>query len=109
MHDEGSGMEEPQSHAARQQRWLEPTRETMPSLAAARGWPVRHDHCFQRILLDNAVGAPWRTKIAPPAYKNASEAELNQAIALGEAAIAGDADLDELNRRSLRWRGKIQA
>ena len=72
----------------------------------ARDWPVRFDHCFQRILLDNAVGGPWREHIDSPAYRNAPEPILARAIALGEAAVANEADLAELNRRSLAWRGK---
>ena len=89
-------------------RWFALTRETMPALAAEKRWPVRFDHCFQRILLDNAVGAKWATKIAAPAYENASHDVLSRAIHLGEACVSGDADLAELNRRSLRHRGKLK-
>ena len=88
-------------------RWFELTRDRMPAIAAERGWPVRFDHCFQRILLDNACGKPWREAIPPPAYRNASDDLLADAIALGEAALAGDADLADLNRRSLLMRGKL--
>jgi hypothetical protein len=85
--------------------WLTLTRETLPALAAERAWPVRADHCFQRILLDNACGGRWYDHIAGrPAYAHAGEAILQRAIALGEAAIAGTADLAALNRRSLAWR-----
>ncbi|MEW4447664.1 GCN5-related N-acetyltransferase [Qipengyuania sp. JC766] len=87
-------------------RWFALTRGTMPGVAAGKGWPVRLDHCFQRILLDNAVGGPWREHVAAPAYRNASDAVLREAIRLGEAAIAGELDLADLNRRSLVWRGK---
>ncbi len=86
--------------------WFELTRETMPDLAVERGWSVRFDHCFQRILLDNACGGPWRDHIAPPAYKNAPLATLRRAIELGNEAIEGESDLAELNRRSLVWRRK---
>ena len=87
--------------------WFTLTRETMPALAQARGWPVCEDHCFQRILLDNALGRPWRTVLAPPAYRNASEAQLMAAIVLGEAVVAGEEDLHRLNRRSLELRGRL--
>ncbi len=87
-------------------RWFELTREVMPSLAAERRWPVRFDHCFQRILLDHAVGGPWRDHIKPPAYRNATDAQLREAAALGDAVISGKADLAALNRQSLEWRGK---
>jgi len=86
--------------------WFELTRDTMPRLARERGWPVRFDHCFQRILLDNAVGEKWTGAIASPAYRNATDAQLRQAIVLGREAVDGEADLSELNRRSLVWRGK---
>ncbi len=88
-------------------RWWSLTRETMPALAKERGWPVYLDHCFQRILLDSAVEANWRTVIGSPAYKEASDAQLSKAIELGEAVVAGEADLAQLNHRSLKWRGKI--
>ncbi|RPF72644.1 GCN5-related N-acetyltransferase [Aurantiacibacter spongiae] len=78
----------------------------MPAAARARSWPVRLDHCFQRILLDNAAGQAWREAIAPPAYRNAPDALLAKAVRLGEAALAGEADLAELNHRSLAMRGK---
>lgn len=87
-------------------RWFTLTRQDMPSLSAHRGWPVHFDHCFQRILLDNAVGMKWRDAIAAPAYRNASETVLRRAITLGEACVAGECDLADLNRRSLEWRGK---
>lgn len=92
--------------AALNDRWFALTRIEMPALAAERHWPVRLDHCFQRILLDNAVGGRWREYIAAPAWRNASDAQLAAAVALGEAAGRGRVDLAELNARSLAWRGK---
>jgi hypothetical protein len=85
--------------------WLRLTRETLPALAAERGWPVRHDHCFQRILLDNAVGGVWYDHIpARPAYRHADANTLSRALALGLACVAGTQNLAELNARSLGWR-----
>ncbi len=95
------------TRAALEQRWLTLTRETMPALAAERVWPVRNDHCFQRILLDNAVGGVWYEAVSKrPAYRHAEAAVLTRAVALGEAVLAGSADLVALNRQSLAWRGK---
>lgn len=97
------------SRAALEAAWLTLTRKTLPALATERRWPVRADHCFQRILLDNAVEDRWYDHIAKrPAYAHAPDAVLARAVALGEAAIAGAADLDALNRRSLAWRGKAK-
>ncbi|MGR3542277.1 MAG: hypothetical protein ACU0BS_12750 [Hasllibacter sp.] len=88
-------------------RWLDLTQRELPGLAPARGWPIRFDHCFQRVLLDNAVGGVWYYAIPRrPAYRHAPEATLRRAVALGDAVIAGEADLPALNRASLDWRGK---
>ncbi len=91
----------------RERRWLTLTRDALPAQAAHRRWPVSADHCFQRILLDHACGGRWYDHIAArPAYRHAPDAILNAAIALGEAVLAGSADLAALNDQSLRWRGK---
>ena len=88
-------------------RWLELTREILPGVAAEKRWPIRNDHCFQRVLLDNACGGTWYAYISKrPAYRRADAATLQRAIELGEAAVEGSADLAELNTRSLAWRGK---
>jgi hypothetical protein len=90
--------------------WLGLTRRELPALAASRGWPVRADHCFQRILLDNAVGGIWYEAIPRrPAYRHAETAILERAVDLGRAAIAGVADLHHLNARSLAWRRQAKA
>ena len=87
--------------------WLHLTRVELPALAAERAWPVRNDHCFQRILLDNACAGRWYDTIPKrPAYAHAPAEVLVNAVQLGRAAMTGEADLNDLNRRSLRWRGK---
>lgn len=97
----------PAPRATREQQWLRLTRETLPGLARVRDWPVSADHCFQRILLDNACGGCWYDHIARrPAYAHAPDAILDAAIALGEAVADGAADLAALNAMSLRWRVK---
>jgi hypothetical protein len=86
-------------------RWLRLTRELLPAVAAQRDWPVRDDHCFQRILLDAAFGCCWYEAVAKrPAYRHAPDDALARAVALGEAALLGSADLHALNRQSLAWR-----
>lgn len=97
------------ARAALEARWLRLTREALPGLARGRGWPVVADHCFQRILLDHAVGGRWYDHVAGrPAYRHIAEDALARAVALGEAAAAGEADLAPLNRQSLIWRGKAR-
>ncbi|MFS0772155.1 GCN5-related N-acetyltransferase [Sphingomonas sp. 1P08PE] len=99
----------PTRHAL-ETEWLHLTRDTLPPLAAARGWPVSADHCFQRILLDHGCGGRWYDHIPRrPAYVHAPDAVLARAVALAHAVIAGEVDLAALNDRSLAWRGKGQA
>ena len=88
-----------------EERWLMLTRDVLPGLARARDWPVRADHCFQRILLDQACGGVWYDHIAGrPAYASAGISILTRAVSLGEACVEGTADLAALNRQSLAWR-----
>ncbi|MEM6901739.1 MAG: GCN5-related N-acetyltransferase [Pseudomonadota bacterium] len=89
-------------------RWKRLVMKEMPSEAAQRDWPVHLDHCFARILLDNACGKAWREVITPPAWRNAPPPVLQRAIRLGEAVLAGHADLHALNQKSLAYRGKLR-
>lgn len=98
---------DPLDRSALEARWLHLTRVELPQAAPARDWPVRLDHCFQRVLLDNALGGRWYDHIRQrPAYRHSPDDALARAVALAEAVLAGDADLHALNRRSLAWRGK---
>jgi hypothetical protein len=104
---DGAPPEPSQDDARRalEQRWLTLTREALPAIARERGWPISADHCFQRVLLDNAVGGVWYDAIVGrPAYAHAPYPLLARAEALGEAVLAGADDLTVLNRRSLNWR-----
>ena len=71
---------------------------------------VTEDHCFGRILLDNAVSGAWRNVLRDrrlPAYRQLNEPQLAEAVRLGrEIEPRADAYLRELNARSLEWRGK---
>jgi hypothetical protein len=83
------------------------TNFVLPQLAQQRQFPVKLNHCFQRIILDNLFGCCWyevldRSKVA---YRQLSQTQLEQAIAIAEAIIAQpDAYLQQLNRNSLNWR-----
>ncbi|MGB7404131.1 MAG: GCN5-related N-acetyltransferase, partial [Pacificimonas sp.] len=79
--------------------WLTLTKKKLPALAASQDWPVRFDHCFQRILLDNACGGVWYDDIeGRPAYREADEDLLRRALEIGNAAIDGRTDMVALNR-----------
>lgn len=95
------------------EQWNHLYRTKLPALAKAKDaaqpkWPVQLDHCFARIILDNAVGKdkPWNQVLKSPAYKHMSQEQLNSAIALGEKLSNGQEDLVALDERSLSLRGK---
>lgn len=95
-------------------RWTHLYASHLPALALARDpvqtrWPVHLDHCFARIILDNAVGVdkPWTQVVKSPAVRNMSVQQLREALELGERLASGEADLVELDRRSLKLRGKL--
>ena len=82
----------------------------MPAEARARNWPVRFDHCFQRILLDHAAQGPWYESVeGRPAYRHACTDLLDRAVRAGEAALDGTASLREMNDASLAWRRAAKA
>jgi hypothetical protein len=107
---DGGGDGEAERRAALERRWLDLTRRALPEAAHGRPeWPVRFDHCFQRILLDNAAGGVWYDAIPRrPAYAHAPDALLSEAVRLGEEVLDGRAPLSPLNDRSLAWRGKAR-
>ena len=95
-------------HVALVERYLHLTRIVMPALARTTKlhWPVRNDHCFQRIVLDTICGGVWYDHIPRPAYQHLDETEAMRAVLLCEQIISGETDLSLLNRRSMNWRGK---
>ncbi|PSK56490.1 hypothetical protein B9Z65_6114 [Elsinoe australis] len=103
----------PDEFSPLREKWLTLHRTTLPSLAKAKSpsqphWPVVLDHCFARIILDNAVGVdkPWNQVLKAPAYRNMGRGQLKAAIGLGERIAAGEVNLVELDERSLGLRGK---
>ncbi|KAK3676350.1 hypothetical protein LTR78_003624 [Recurvomyces mirabilis] len=95
------------------QRWNHLYKHHLPGLAKTRDpvqgqWPVYLDHCFARIVLDNAIGIdkPWMEVIRQPAVKNMTEDQLRDAVDLAEKIATGELDLVSLDERSLQLRGK---
>lgn len=96
------------AHFAGVERYLNLTRTVMPALAqtSKRHWPVRNDHCFQRIVLDTICCGVWYDHIARPACKHLSPSQAMQAVQLCDQIITDAVDLTALNQKSLAWRGK---
>ena len=90
------------------ERYLHLTQNVMPEMARTQksDWPVRNDHCFQRIVLDAISGGIWYDHISRPAYKHLNFDQAQRAVQLCEEIISGNADLARLNLNSLSWRGK---
>ncbi len=88
--------------------WLVLTRERLPARARAQDWPLRLDHCFQRVLLDQVCGGRWYDHVeGRPAYRHLDPERLEAAVALGERLLReGEPLLARLDEDSLRWRGK---
>lgn len=93
-----------------QGRYLDLTRKELPAAATEAGdWPIRFDHCFMRIVLDHVFEGCWYEHLnrRQRAYKQLDEAQLSAAVGHGEAMLrGGKAVVEEMNRRSLAWRGK---
>jgi hypothetical protein len=85
-------------------RWLDLTRQVLPGMAADCGWPIRHDHCFMRVCLDAAVGAPWHRHVRRPAIRHLTEAQLLAAVTVAETLRREPGRLAALNEQSIRWR-----
>ncbi|MEL6579768.1 MAG: hypothetical protein AAFQ14_08450 [Cyanobacteria bacterium J06621_12] len=93
-------------------RYLALVNQELPLQAKQRQFPVRLNHCFARIILDNLFHRCWYETIdrkKGAAYKQLSTEQLEQAIAIAENIIAfPDSYIQELNQNSLRWRGKLK-
>uniref|UniRef100_A0A7S4FSB7 PARP-type domain-containing protein n=1 Tax=Eutreptiella gymnastica TaxID=73025 RepID=A0A7S4FSB7_9EUGL len=94
-------------------QYLELTRERLPALAAAHGWCLRLDHCFQRVVLDTHFGCCWYERLDQRrgAVHGMSAEQLAGCIAVAERLLRdpSGAVLAELNAKSLEYRGKGRA
>lgn len=87
------------------QTWIN---TTLPELAAQNPqlYPVRFNHCWARILLDNYFRGFWKQYLSPPAYKNLTE-EQAKVICKMASLIPLNPDLAHFwNVESLKFRGK---
>lgn len=89
------------------EQYLDLINHRLPAAAQHGEYPVRFNHCFARIILDNVCGKPWYEAIAKPAYKNMTEAQVKEAIAIGQTFLDDPAACHDANRRSLQYRGKL--
>jgi hypothetical protein len=84
------------------------TQVTLPELANGNPmFPVRFDHCFKRIVFDNAVGSRWDKHIQRPFYRHAPLEVLYQAVRIAEGIAEELLCVQTLNNRSLEYRDKL--
>ena len=90
--------------------WERLTKRVLPQRASAEQFPIRWDHCFQRVALDFAFGGCWydhldRKKGA--AIKQIATPALAKAVAAARRMEAeGVGAVREMDAQSLLWRGK---
>lgn len=83
--------------------------ETFPAAARSGNYPVRFNHCFLRIVYDNLLGDQWQNVLGKgPAIHQLSQEQLDQAVQLGRRIIEDPKLCEELNLRSLEFRGKLK-
>lgn len=79
-----------------------------PAAARAGNFPIVHNHCFLRVVYDEVLQDKWQNvlKTSKPAIHQLSLEQLDKAIKTGQAMIADRELTVQLNRQSLRYRGK---
>ena len=84
--------------------------EDFPRVARRDGYPIVFNHCFLRVVYDNLFGAKWQEVLngKKPAIHQLDETQLRRAVELGRQVMADRETCEILNRRSLRWRGKLR-
>lgn len=93
------------------QTYLDLINRQLPAKAQQTSMPVRWNHCFARIVLDNLCGGCWYNYFSrrQPAYQQLNREQLEGAIAIAESMLRQPELSYELNRNSLRWRRKSPA
>ncbi|MEL6160305.1 MAG: hypothetical protein AAFQ40_00830 [Cyanobacteria bacterium J06623_5] len=90
-------------------QYLDLVNRQLPERATQVIMPVRFNHCFARIVLDNLFQGCWYDYLSrkQPAYKQLDMGQLEQAIAIASKMLQSPRCVFELNEKSLRWRGKL--
>ncbi|WP_334056980.1 hypothetical protein [Alteromonas sp. S005] len=95
-------------HVNNLREFLHYAKNVLPSIASTKknAWPIHHDHCFMRVILDNTVGCAWYEVIPSPAYKNLTDEQACAALNLARQIATESVSLHVLNQRSKQWRNK---
>ena len=97
-----------ETHATLSAEYMRLTKEVLPKVAASEKYPIRFDHCFQRVALDHAYGDCWYNHLdrkKGPAIKQIGVAALRKAVAVARRmATEGIETVRGLDEQSLRWK-----
>lgn len=88
--------------------YLDYINKKLPEWSKNNPSPVKYNHCFARIVLDNVFNDVWYNHLKKPAYKNIKEKELSKAIAICENILNGKVDIFQMNKNSLKYRSKLK-
>ncbi len=93
-----------------EQRYLDLVRRQLPAAAREGGWVLREDHCFGRVLLDDAVDACWYDVLDRRWTRSASSTTTSSPVRWPWPSGCSPRAtlLRDLDARSLAWRGKPQ-
>ncbi|KAH8097777.1 hypothetical protein JL720_688 [Aureococcus anophagefferens] len=101
---------EADSRATLVDEYLRLTKKALPALAKAHKWPIRFDHRFMRVMLDNSFGCVWYEKLDRKKGSAISQIDadaLRRAVGFGKRMEAeGLGAVQVLDNVSLRLRGK---
>ncbi|MEL6352079.1 MAG: hypothetical protein AAFR58_09950 [Cyanobacteria bacterium J06627_28] len=91
-------------------QYLQLINTDLPQKAKQTHMPVRFNHCFARIVLDNLFKDCWYRHLSKKeaAYKQLNEQQLQQAIELARSMLDDSQKSYQLNQNSLKWRGKLR-
>ena len=93
-----------------EQRYRDLVSTELPDAARRADWVIRLDHCFGRVLLDDAVGACWYDVLGRgrgAAFRKLDDTQLAHAVGQGERMLREGAPVvAALDAQSLAWRGK---
>ena len=95
-------------HQKNLREFLHYAKNVLPSIASIKknAWPIHHDHCFMRVILDNIVGCAWYEVIPSPASNNLTDEQASAALNLARQIATESVSLHVLNQRSKQWRNK---
>ena len=92
------------------EEWNLLAKTNLPALAKLHRWPIRFDHCFQRVALDAAFQGCWYDSLdrkRGPAIKQIGADDLRRAVeAARRMEQEGTTAVVEMDTASLCWRGK---